>query len=95
MKKELLLCVRCSMTSPEDKESWNVETEYMFGPKVLVKPITDADARETDVYLPGGASWTNAWTGAKPFEGGQKVHVAAPIEQIPLFTRDGYKLPMK
>ena len=29
------------------------------------------------------------------FEGGQKVHVAAPIEQIPLFTRDGYKLPMK
>ena len=79
---------------PEDKESWNVETEYMFGPKVLVKPITDADARETDVYLPGGASWTNAWTG-ETFEGGQKVHVAAPIEQIPLFTRDGYKLPMK
>ena len=39
----------------EDKESWNVETEYMFGPKVLVKPITDEDARETDVYLPGGA----------------------------------------
>ena len=63
---------------PEDKESWNVETEYMFGPKVLVKPITDADARETDVYLPGGASWTNAWTG-ETFEGGQKVHVAAPI----------------
>lgn len=62
---------------PEDKESWNVETEYMFGPKVLVKPITDADARETDVYLPGGASWTNAWTG-ETFEGGQKVHVAAP-----------------
>ena len=56
-------------------------------PKVLVKPITDADARETDVYLPGGASWTNAWTG-ETFEGGQKVHVAAPIEQIPLFTRD-------
>ena len=79
---------------PEDKESWNVETEYMFGPKVLVKPITDADARETDVYLPGGASWTNAWPGAT-FEGGQTVHVAAPIEQIPLFTRDGYKLPME
>lgn len=79
---------------PEDKESWNVETEYMFGPKVLVKPITDADARETDVYLPGGVSWTNAWTG-ETFEGGQTVHVAAPIEQIPLFTRDGYKLPME
>ena len=63
---------------PEDKESWNVETEYMFGPKVLVKPITDADARETDVYLPGGASWTNAWTG-ETFEGGQKVHVLSLI----------------
>ena len=79
---------------PGDKESWNVETEYMFGPKVLVKPITDADARETDVYLPKGVSWTNAWTG-EIFEGGQTVHVDAPIEQIPLFTRDGYKLPIK
>lgn len=63
---------------------------HQIGSVVSIAIVSD----ETDVYLPGGASWTNAWTG-ETFEGGQKVHVAAPIEQIPLFTRDGYKLPMK
>ena len=77
-----------------DPDSWNIENEYMFGPKVLVKPITDKDSRETDVYLPADAHWTNAWTG-ETFEGGQTVHIKAPLEQIPLFTRDGYVLPLK
>ena len=80
---------------PEDKESWNVETEYMFGTKSSGKTDQQMQMHVRQMYiLPGGASWTNAWTG-ETFEGGQKVHVAAPIEQIPLFTRDGYKLPMK
>ena len=87
------------------EEKVEIIKKYRQGEISLVQAARDAgvgtttiyrwSARyETDVYLPGGASWTNAWTG-ETFEGGQKVHVAAPIEQIPLFTRDGYKLPMK
>lgn len=78
----------------EDTKCWDIETQYMFGDKILVVPITDKDCREIKVYLPKGAKWTNAWTGEQ-FEGGNWVETAAPIEQIPLFTRDGYQLDVK
>ena len=79
---------------PEDTQCWEVETQYMFGPDVIVTPVTDKDVREVQVYLPHGAKWTNAWTG-ETFDGGQWVTAAAPIEQIPLFTRDEFRLPLK
>ena len=77
----------------EDREAWNVEDEYMFGPDILVKPVTDAGCKETQVYLPEGAEWTNAWT-KEIYTGGQTVKTATPIEQIPIFTKNGYKLEL-
>lgn len=79
---------------PEDKKAWEVEDQYMFGPDVLVKPITDEGCTETKVYLPQGAQWTNAWTG-EIYTGGQTVDTAAPLEQIPVFTKNGYELSLK
>lgn len=76
---------------PEDKKAWDVEDQYLFGPDVLVKPVTEALCRSVSVYLPDGASWTNAWTGQR-YEGGQTVTVDAPLEQIPLFTKNDFVL---
>jgi alpha-D-xyloside xylohydrolase len=45
------------------------------------------------VDLPAGASWTDAWTGKK-FKGGQSITAAAPLERIPLYLRNGRKLPI-
>ena len=50
-----------------------------------------AGQTEREVYLPKGAVWTNYWTGEK-LKGGQTVTTAAPLEQIPLFMRDGFVL---
>ena len=47
--------------------------------------------KKKEVYLPKGSTWTNPWTG-ESYEGGQKVTVETPLEQIPLFTRDNFKL---
>ena len=44
-----------------------------------------------EVYLPAGASWTNAWT-KEVVDGGQTIVVETPIDQIPLFTRNGFVL---
>ncbi len=79
---------------PQDKECWNVENSYMFGPDILVKPVTDAGCTETEVYLPAGEKWINPWTGQE-FEGGQTVTVKTPIQQIPLFTRNGCRLELQ
>ena len=76
---------------PEDQKAWEVEDQYLFGPDVLVKPVTEAGCRSVSVYLPAGADWTNAWTGRR-FQGGQTVTVDAPLEQIPLFTKNEFVL---
>ena len=76
---------------PEDQKAWEVEDQYLFGPDVLVKPVTEANCRQVSVYLPAGADWANAWTG-EGFQGGQTVPVDAPLDQIPLFTKNEFVL---
>lgn len=77
----------------DDKAAWNVDDEYMFGPDILVAPVMEAGAKSRKVYLPAGAKWTDAWTG-KAYEGGQCIEADAPIDIIPLFLKDGAKLPI-
>jgi alpha-D-xyloside xylohydrolase len=59
----------------------------------LVAPVLAQGARRRDVYLPGGAVWTDAWTGRR-LKDGQTVVAAAPLERIPLYLRDGVRLPI-
>ncbi|SDJ26978.1 glycoside hydrolase family 31 protein [Salimicrobium halophilum] len=77
-----------------DKEAWNVEDAYMFGPKLLVAPILHEGERSRTVYLPQGDTWTNAHTG-ETFEGGQYIESPASLETIPLFLRGDASLPIK
>ena len=77
---------------PEDRVSWEVEDQYMFGPDILVAPVLTAGAKTRKVYLSAGASWKNAWTG-KTFQGGQTIEVETPLDQIPVFLRNGAELP--
>ena len=76
---------------PEDAASWDIEDEYMFGPDILVAPVTESRQSEREVYLPKGSTWTNAWTG-ETIEGGVRICVNTPLEQIPLFTTNGYQI---
>ncbi|MQS09531.1 glycoside hydrolase family 31 protein [Streptomyces alkaliphilus] len=79
---------------PDDARAWDIADSYLFGPDVLVAPVLEAGARERAVYLPAGARWTDAWTGEE-YAGGTEVTVAAPLERIPLFLRDGAELPLR
>lgn len=78
---------------PEDKESWEIEDSYMFGPDLLVSPVMEAGATTRTIYLPKGASWTDAYT-KKVYEGGQMVTVPAPIDIIPVMIKDGKEYPI-
>lgn len=72
---------------PEDQRAWDTEDAYMFGKDVLVAPVMEAGVTDREVYLPEGAEWTEVFTGKK-WEGGQTVNAYAPIDIIPVFTRD-------
>ena len=76
-----------------DPLTTNIGDEYMFGPALLVAPVTEQGAVTRSVYLPAGADWYNFWTNER-IAGGQRVTVAAPIETIPLFVRAGSILPL-
>ena len=73
---------------PEDKTCWETEDAYMFGPDLLVAPVMEAGATTRTIYLPKGASWTDANT-KQVYEGGQTVTVPAPLDVIPVMLRDG------
>ncbi len=67
--------------------------EYMFGPALLIAPVTEQGATKRSVYLPTGTDWYNFWTNER-VRGGQRIEVAAPIDTIPVFVRAGAILPM-
>jgi len=78
---------------PDDKAAWEVEDQYMFGPDILVAPVTEFGARQRRVYLPAGADWTHTDSGRR-HPGGGHVTVDAPLESIPLFVRDDADTPL-
>ncbi|MBQ8162742.1 MAG: family 31 glucosidase [Clostridia bacterium] len=76
---------------PSDARAWDIDTEYMFGPDLLVAPILELGARDRYVYLPLGESWIEVSTG-KEYTGGTSITADAPLEAIPLFIRKGGNL---
>ena len=79
---------------PGDDEARAIDDQFMFGPDLLVAPVLHAGATSRKVYLPAGAQWTDAWT-KKKFDGGQTVKSAASLDKIPLYLRNGRKLPIQ
>ena len=73
---------------PEDEAAWPLHDQYMFGPDVLVAPITQKGARSREVYLPKGVIWADMHSG-ETYQGGKTVSVKAPLERLPVFLRDG------
>jgi alpha-D-xyloside xylohydrolase len=71
----------------------NIGDQYMFGPGMMVCPVTRQGATTRNVYLPGNGDWHDFWTG-KASKGGATVEAAAPVETMPLFVRAGAIVPM-
>jgi alpha-D-xyloside xylohydrolase len=76
-----------------DSLAYNCSDQFMFGPAFMVAPVVQYRARTRVVYLPAGGGWYNLYTG-EFYAGGQSVNVAAPLEQIPLFVKEGSIIPL-
>jgi len=79
---------------PQDDGCPMVDDQFMFGPDLLVAPVLHEGARRREVYLPAGTTWADAWTDMT-YDGGQWITADAPLERIPLYLRDGAKLPIR
>lgn len=74
-----------------EEGSAEVSDQYMFGPNILVAPMV-AGENARKVVLPKG-KWFDFYTGKLVGEEGA-ITVSAPLEQIPLFVRDGGIIPL-
>ena len=66
--------------------------EFIYGPSLLVAPVTDYQARTKHLYLPATTGWFDFYSG-QYHAGGQQLTVAAPLERMPLFVREGSIVP--
>jgi alpha-D-xyloside xylohydrolase len=81
------------MDFPADRNALDIPDEFMFGPALLVSPVTHASATSRSVYLPEESTWYDFRTGVSQ-RGGQTITAAAPLETMPLFVCAGSIIPI-
>jgi alpha-D-xyloside xylohydrolase len=91
-KKDYTLMRGLAMDFPDDSVAANIGDQYLFGPSLLVNPVTVFGARKRDVYLPSGHGWYDLYSG-RFTEGGQWIAADAPYERIPVYVREGSVVP--
>ena len=71
-----------------DHHVFEIDDQFMFGQSILVNPVTKPKEKFRKVYLPMGSGWYNFWTG-KRYSGGQTWTVPTPIDEMPIFIKEG------
>ena len=69
---------------PEEPECWPADTQYMFGPDLLVAPILEPGGK-VGIRLPRGR-WRDFTTG-ESLTGGRSLTFTCPLERFPVFQR--------
>ena len=89
----------------EDKNTWDIRDQFMFGESLMVCPVTepmyyDIDGnRITDgkkgrfVYFPAGCDWYDLLSGER-YEGGSTHMIPVELDKIPVFAKEGSVVPM-
>lgn len=75
-----------------DTEVFDIADQYMFGPSLMVNPVTEYKVRSRKVYLPSAYGWYDVRTG-RHYAGGTVIEADAPYEWMPLFAREGSLIP--
>ncbi len=76
---------------PSDPNVVDMTSEFMWGPTLLVAPVTRGGAMHWPVYLPSG-TWYDFWT-HQDVAGDRWIEAAASLERMPMFVRRGAIIP--
>ena len=78
---------------PQDSSLFDLNTQFMVGPSLMVIPVLDEGATSVDGYLPGDQPWYDWQTHAAQNQTSDKITFDAPQGHIPLFIRGGSIIP--
>lgn len=76
-----------------DKNTYEINDEFMFGDSILVAPVVEQGARNRLVYLPEGDNWIDYWT-KKEYKGGQYIIKEAPLDICPIYIKALSMIPI-
>ncbi|MFA3782358.1 glycoside hydrolase family 31 protein [Melioribacteraceae bacterium 4301-Me] len=77
----------------ENCYSYDSQLQFMLGDNLLIAPVLSSTDNFKKLYLPGG-KWYS-FNENKTYDGSNWIIVNAPIEQIPIFIRQGGFVPMQ
>ena len=75
-----------------DRHVLDIKDQWMFGPSLMACPVGYYKARNRSVYFPAHTGWYDLYTGDY-IDGGQRLMVDAPYEQIPVYVPEGSIIP--
>jgi hypothetical protein len=80
---------------PEEAQAYaTADSEYLYGPDMLVAPVTTpGDTATTSVWFPPG-QWTDYFTG-KTYQGGTTQDVTTTLDTMPVFVKAGAVVPTR
>ena len=73
----------------DDAEALRQSYEYMFGPSLLISPVTEPGVSEWKTYLPKNKTGWKDLRSGKHYKGGQYVTTPVDKTHIPVFVRVG------
>ena len=76
---------------PEDRRTWDEDTEFLYGKSILVAPVSTEDDTRS-VYLPEG-EWIGFWDGVR-LNGGVTFNRTFARDELPLYVKAGAVVPM-
>jgi alpha-D-xyloside xylohydrolase len=76
-----------AMDFRNDTRAANIGDQFMYGPALLVTPVTEPSAVTRRMYLPPG-KWFDFWSGAV-VDGAREIDSPSPMDRIPLYVRAG------
>ena len=72
---------------PDDPEALKQKYEYMFGPTMLISPVTEPGVTEWKTYLPKNKEGWMDYRTNRHYDGGQTVTTPVDKAHIPVFIR--------
>jgi alpha-glucosidase (family GH31 glycosyl hydrolase) len=77
---------------PNDANCISIKDQFLLGDRVMVAPVLDSGAVGRSVYFPQG-DWYDYWTGNFTASGPTTLSVSAPLDNLPIYVKEGSILP--
>nr|XP_019950458.1 PREDICTED: maltase-glucoamylase, intestinal-like [Paralichthys olivaceus] len=75
-----------------DRATWDIHRQFLWGPALLITPVLDQGARSVDGYVPD-ARWYDFHSAQNVGERGKMVAMPTPMDHINLHIRGGFVVP--